>query len=111
MKAHRLAVVRVGWHITQRALASWPDTVWVSIMSLLEEFGSRMGRCDGCPERRLFVKSKRQAYCSTQCSQRVRSERWYRKHRKVALDRRHERYKRQVLQGRRGTVVRRPRRT
>jgi len=111
IKAQRLAILRVRRHLTQMAVASWPDTVWVSIMSLLEEFGPRIRRCEACLEKRLFVKSKRQAYCSARCSQRVRSERWYRTHRRVALDRRHERYKRHVLQGRKGTVARRPRRT
>lgn len=89
--------------------AEWPDTVWVSIMGLLDRFGREVRRCPVCAERRLFLKHRRQAYCSRACSQRARAARWYATHRDVALERRHEAYVRKVLKGRKGRVVRRRR--
>jgi hypothetical protein len=87
----------------------WPATVWVTIIGLLAEFGSRIRRCPDCPSRRFFVKTGRQAYCSRVCSQRVRSAKWYSVHRDAALEGRHEAYKRSVPRGH-GTIVRRVKR-
>jgi hypothetical protein len=89
--------------------AGWPDTIWVSVMRLLEQFGRDIRRCGVCAETRLFLKRKRQQYCSPACSQRVRSARWYQQHRAEALERRHQMYKRRVLKGRKGIVARRRR--
>ena len=86
---------RVG----QMLEAGWPDTVWVSIMSLLEEFGREIRRCGVCAERRLFLKRRRQEYCSRQCSQRARSARWYTAHRPEAQRRRRTAYQKQVKTG------------
>jgi hypothetical protein len=63
--------------------ATWPDTIWIVTMSLLEEFGTRLRRCPTCEVRRLFLKTRRQMYCSPACSQRARSARWYNQHRRA----------------------------
>ena len=58
--------------------AQWPHIFWLAVSEILVEGGHRLWRCINCE--RLFIKRKRQAYCSPQCSQKVRSERWYRGH-------------------------------
>jgi hypothetical protein len=107
--AQRLALWSQHRQLWRASVASWPDTIWVAAMGLLEEYGRQIHRCPTCPERRLFVKRKRQAYCSARCSQHARSARWYQNHHAAALERRHEAYVRQVLKGRKGVVARRPR--
>jgi hypothetical protein len=107
--AHGLGLERYHRRLTRVVEARWPDTIWIAVMGLLEEFGAQLVRCPSCAEHRLFLKRKRQAYCSRACSQRARSARWYESHQAEALERRHEAYKRRVLKGRKGVVVRRPR--
>ncbi len=107
---HRQLVMHYHRRVMSMTEAGWPDTVWMTLMSWFEEYGSRIRHCAVCAERRLFIKERRQQYCSKRCSQRARSARWYRRHHEEALERRHERYVRQVLKGRRGRVGRRPRR-
>jgi hypothetical protein len=109
IKSQRPGVVSEHRRVCQVSEASWPDTIWVTVLSLLDEFGDTIQRCPVCSSRRLFVKTKRQAYCSRQCSQCVRSARWYQRHRASALEQRRQAYVRQVLKGRRGVVARRPR--
>jgi hypothetical protein len=58
--------------------AQWPHIFWLATSEILVEGGHRLWRCINCE--RLFIKRKRQAYCSPRCSQKVRSERWYRGH-------------------------------
>lgn len=111
MKAHRLGLVSQHRHLWRTIVASWPDTTWVTTMSLLEEFGRRIYRCPSCPEGRLFVKSKRQLYCSPACSQRARSKRWYATHKRMARELRQDHYDRQVPKGRHGRMARRARTT
>ncbi len=109
--AYPMAVPRQHGRVWRTSVATWPDTIWVTTLGLLEEFGSGIFRCAMCPERRLFVKSKRQVYCSRRCSQRKRSARWYQHHRVIARERRRQVYVRRVLGGRKGVVARRPRKT
>ena len=109
IQAHRPALFRQHRRVSQVIQASWPDTVWITVMSLLETFGTGIRRCAICPEHRLFVKRKRQEYCSPRCSQRARSARWYRRHRALARRRQRAAYERQVLKGRKGKIARRPR--
>jgi hypothetical protein len=72
--------------------AEWPDRFWLCVVALLERFGHRLYRCqqEGCG--RLFLKTKRQTYCSAACSQRERSRKWYRRNREVARARRQNGY-------------------
>jgi hypothetical protein len=111
VRAQRPAVLRQHRRVSQVLEATWPDTVWITVMSLLDSLGSAIRRCPVCAEHRLFVKSKRQEYCSPQCSQRARSARWYRRHRALAQERRRAAYERRALQGRKGTIAGRPRKT
>jgi len=83
VRAHRPTLMHYHKRLFQVVEAAWPDTIWIVIMSLLEEFGGQLRRCPSCPEKRLFVKSRRQAYCSPACSQRTRSARWYTRHRRA----------------------------
>ena len=84
VRAHRPTLVRQHRRLASSIEATWPDTVWLVVMSLLTEFGRQITRCPSCDERRLFLKTRRQAYCSAACSQRVRSARWYDKHRRAS---------------------------
>ena len=111
IRSVRPALTRQHRRVGQVLEAHWPDTVWLTILSLMDAFGSKIRRCPMCPAHALFVKTKRQAYCSRQCSQRARSARWYQAHRALALQRRRAVYERHVLQGRKGRVARRPRKT
>lgn len=58
--------------------AQWPYIFWLAVGEILVEGGHRLWRCINCE--RLFIKRKRQAYCSPQCSQTMRSARWYKGH-------------------------------
>ena len=70
----------------------WLDGFWIAMVLLLQQHGHEVRRCDreGCD--RLFVKVKRAQYCSPQCSQRVRSARWYADHQDAAQETRREAY-------------------
>lgn len=61
-------------HTGRAYRADWPDLFWIAVLEVLEECGPRIRRCEEC--RTLFLKRKRMAYCSSECSQRVRSRRW-----------------------------------
>ena len=76
--------------------AAWPDWLWLAIAAALEEFGPRIMRCTAPDCSRLFLRNRRQAYCSTACSQRVRSKLWYDTHRAEAQKRRRESYEHDV---------------
>lgn len=88
--------------------AGWKDSFWLGVIALLEVYGERIRRCLDCAQ--LFLRQKRQQYCSPQCSQRVRSARYYEAHAPQERDRRHAAY----VEARRRQyphvkVVRRPR--
>lgn len=68
--------------------ARWPHIFWLAVSEILVECGHRLWRCINCE--RLFIKRKRQAYCSSRCSQKVRSERWYRGHMEEAREKQRE---------------------
>jgi hypothetical protein len=95
--------------ITRVTVATWPETPWLTVMGLLARFGERLRRCPACDEHRLFLKNKRQEYCSSQCSQRARSAKWYAAHRDQAIERRHADYDRKVPKGKKGRMARRER--
>lgn len=68
--------------------AQWPHIFWLAVSEILVEGGHRLWRCINCE--RLFIKRKRQAYCSPRCSQKVRSERWYKGHKMEARKKQRE---------------------
>ncbi len=76
--------------------AEWPDWLWLAIAAALEEFGSRIERCQASDCGRLFLRTRRQAYCSTECSQRVRSKRWYEAHKDKARAQRRDAHNRKL---------------
>ena len=76
--------------------ADWRHLRWLAIATLLEEFGEQIARCGapGCTE--LFLRNRRQEYCSRGCSQKVRSSKWYDAHREAAQEKRRQAYRREV---------------
>ncbi len=64
--------------------AVWPDILWLAIIALLQEHGTKIRRCGArtgatrCGT--LFLRSRRQTFCSKACSQRERARRWYERH-------------------------------
>lgn len=66
-------------------VTDWHAAFWFSVAALLEEFGRQLRHCSKCGA--LFVKVRRQAYCSPACSGAARAQRWYREHRRQALRR------------------------
>ena len=68
------------------------DLYVASIEALLEEFGPRIARCEveTCPK--LFLRVRRQRYCSPACSQAVQSVAWYERHKETIRARRRKRY-------------------
>lgn len=87
-----------GREIQRTYGADWPDWFWVGIAALLEKFGSHVERCQAPDCGGLFLRIRRQAYCCAECSQRVRSRRWYEEHREKARERRRDAYERQIRQ-------------
>jgi hypothetical protein len=76
------------------------NPTWFGIAALIEEFGSLLRRCSvpGCET--IFVRNRRQEYCTGQCSQNVRSATWYKKHKPAAKAARRARYLRSIRQAR-----------
>ena len=75
--------------------ADWRHLRWLAIAALLEEFGAQIIRCEAPECTHLFLRNRRQQYCSRPCSQRVRSTKWYNEHRETAKERRRQVYKQQ----------------
>lgn len=76
---HRCYVVR-----------GWRDLFWLAFVEYMETFATDLRRCAECLT--LYVKRKRQEYCSKTCSQRVRTRRWKEKDPVHASDSRHQAY-------------------
>ena len=74
----------------QVAPDAWKDAFQIGISTLLMHFGHLVKKCEPCGS--LFVRTRRQEYCSTSCSQIVRSQRWYEANREAVLARRHAGY-------------------
>jgi hypothetical protein len=86
--------------------SGWPAWLWLAVAAVLEEFGSHIKRCQAPHCGRLFLRIRRQAYCSVECSQRVRSRRWYEAHQNEARDRRRDAYERHIRQKYPGANIR-----
>ena len=85
-------------HIHRRYEVGWPDLFWFAFAEYMETFANDLRRCTECLT--LYVKRKRQEYCSKTCSQRVRTRRWKEKDPLHASDSRHQayvRYKRKEM--------------
>ena len=81
-------VLRVYWRVERWDLARWPNTLRLRTAALIGQFKDRISVCNAWKEReqrrcgKLFVRVRRQQYCSSECAQRERSRRWYRDNRK-----------------------------
>jgi hypothetical protein len=73
--------------------AAWRHLRWLAIAAILEEFGEQIARCSARDCGNLFRRNRRQEYCSSRCSQRVRSHNWYQAHQAVARERRQRAYR------------------
>jgi len=67
------------------AVDDWETSFWLSIAALLEEHGSRIRRCSKCHA--LFMKLRKEVYCSRKCGNAARANKWYHKHGKRRLSR------------------------
>ena len=54
----------------------WRDAFWISTAGLLEQFGSEVRLCPMCAT--VFVKNRKQVYCSKRCERKKRNEKYYR---------------------------------
>ena len=66
---------------------------WIVLQRIFWLYGDQLRRCQECDT--LFIRTRRQTYCSESCSQRARSRRWYRAHTEEARGRRRESYVRE----------------
>lgn len=84
-----------GVYRTHQTLrADFPLTFWIAVADWLVAAGPRLRACPEC--RTPFLSIRRQAYCSTQCSQRVRSRRWYVAHAAEAREKRVQAYQQEI---------------
>lgn len=84
-----------GFVLHVRPLVSdWTSSFWLTVVYLLEAYGTLLRKCEECS--RIFLKTRRQEYCSKQCSQRVRARRWYEAHREKAKEKRRQTYEDEV---------------
>ncbi len=51
---------------------------WLVLARCLEVYGSKLRRCEECDT--VYLKVKKQKYCSSKCSQRVMARNFYKKH-------------------------------
>jgi len=74
--------------------AGWPDLFWLAVADLLTMYVRQIRRCTEC--QKLFVKVKRQEYCSAKCSQRRRTRNWREGHEDELTELRHQAYERNI---------------
>jgi hypothetical protein len=81
--------------------AVWPSTFWWVAVSLLQAHGTRIRRCmartGATTCGRLFVRTRRQIFCSPACSRRERARQWYETHQTDERERRRAAYARRTL--------------
>jgi hypothetical protein len=65
---------------------AWWSAWWFVLARLLAAAGDRLQQCPVCP--RVFVRLRREEYCSTACSQKARSRRHYEMHSQEIRERR-----------------------
>ena len=67
--AHRVVLLVRGRQVERTALSEWPNTFWIAVLAILENGGHRLARCLRPECCRVFVRMRRQQYCSPRCSQ------------------------------------------
>lgn len=78
----------------QTVLAEFPLTFWLAVADWLVAAGPRLRACPECHT--PFLAIRRQTYCSPQCSQRVRTRRWYEAHTTEARKKRRQAYQQEI---------------
>ena len=94
--AHRVVLMVCERQVERTVFAEWPNVFWIAVLAILEDGGHRLARCLRPECCRVFVRIRRQQYCSPRCSQIMRSRRWYAAHRPEARSRRRQAYQAQV---------------
>ena len=69
---------------------------WPALAEILENDGFLLRRCEECNT--IFLKTKRQQYCSRKCSQRARNRRWYKTHSLIMLQKRQQALAKKIQQ-------------
>jgi hypothetical protein len=69
-------------------LGDMENMFWPAVAEILENDGFLLRRCEECNT--IFLKTKRQQYCSRKCSQRVRTRKWNAAHGLNILKKRQE---------------------
>ncbi len=85
---------RVRGTIREVSVGGWQETFWQLVRHLLTRYGDRIQHCAEC--KKLYLKRKRQGYCTSQCSQRARSRKWYSNNRENAREIRRRTYARKM---------------
>ncbi len=99
---------RVRWAGTIESYFSsdhFPTAILLAAADVIQEEGLRVRQCTRAECGRLFVKRKRGIYCSNECSQKVRDERFRKSHSAVELKERRHRHYVAAVKRRRGPVV------
>ena len=98
LQVDRIYVERVGMK-GREFLATWegpwPASFWFTVATVLEHGADLLRRCARPDCATVFVRTRRQNYCSMKCSQRVRSRKNYGLRREEILEARHRAYVRQ----------------
>lgn len=76
--------------------AGWPDIFWLAVADLLRTYGDRIRQCQKVECGKVFIRSKRQDYCSPNCSLSTRFKKWYAINRPKARRNRQERYEKNM---------------
>ena len=87
-------VVREYGRVHRLYLVDERHSLWTGVLGLLERFGADIRQCEACPM--LFLRARRQRYCSARCSQRSRFKAWYAgENREAVLEKRRAKYAKQ----------------
>jgi hypothetical protein len=76
--------------------AGWPDVFWLAVADLLRVHGDRIRQCSKQECGKVFIRTKRQDYCSSECSQSVRSKKHYAENREKRKKDQRARYERKM---------------
>jgi len=95
-----------GFNIRLSPITAEPISIfWLGVGYFLETYGTSIRMCEECSK--IFLRSRRQEYCSKQCSQRVRTRRWYEIHKEEAKDKRRQTYEQEMKKKHPKAVVQR----
>ncbi len=101
-KAKRFKSGAIGYYLR----AGWPDIFWLAVADLLRIHGDSIRQCPKQDCGKVFIRTKRQDYCSTQCSQSARSKKHYATHREKRKKERRAWYGKQMKKKYEGQKIR-----